>query len=1060
MKRLVIIVVSLVALALVLAAGGAIWLAVSVNDHLTPPPNPDGQASIASYAISASTDNSAVAPSQALTPGSTPSPTPAFSWDSVARPPISARPWTRWWWPGGDVTAEGVSAQLRVLHDAGFGGVEVQPFLSGMIAVKDDEVMERVYQFDTPHYYEVLRAGIETAEALGMQFDLTNFSGWPPGGPQINLEDSLTILAYAETKLAGNGGERVSVELPLPSPGPAEYIFNMIEFAGTDFMNFPAEHARLLSVVAARTTEGEHALSPFNLDDTVTLDPDSLQVLTDRVENGVLNWEAPEGDWTVIASYLLPSGEVPMGAAQKPQGFVLDHLRTPQVLGQYEYAFGARTGLPEFYGKGLRGFFNDSLEFRLRRMGVEDILQEFQARRGYDLAPYLPAIYIEGVDNMYFSEIMGMHGAPEFALTPLDDRIRHDYQQTLSDLVIERFVEASAQWAQERGLTSRAQSYGMDLDIIRALGANTIPETEQLWAGGADTGLKFASSAAALYGRNLVSAESFVWINRDYVPTARRIKAAADKLFLAGINHIIYHGTPYAWTGGDPGPFGEEGWAPFSGPDNPGLFSGNASPGDTALWPDVPQLNAYIARSQNLLRQGRPAFDVLIYYPFLGFHGPNPDAPGPEALVGGAMPDADPASVASENPTLSAARKQLDALFTVPQHTDERIAWVEQLQPLLRELDRHGISWGWVNDHALQAGQLAAGGVNAAPGAFGAVVLPNIDSIQPATLTALNQLVGDGVPVFLSGSTPMRQPGFRDAEAGDQRVQQGVQQLLSAGAWELAFDAQAWLPALAAVVPDAARYQHASAIKRHRRLLPEGAMIEFFANQGTTPETLALQVTGKEPLWWFDALEGVGWPAVAREGRLDITLAGFESRFLVTGIPFPAELRQQQSAGMALQQASQRWPLQDWQLVVGDHMARDATLVDWREVTELRHARGPGVYSQQFVLEHKRDDARYLLDLGLVQGSASVKLNGNDIGRASIPPFAIDITSALKPGENTLEIAVLAPLRNYFVGRALSGDPHYSGMEQYKDALVAVGLMGPVAIVEVRLTPDAAAVEH
>jgi hypothetical protein len=195
---------------LVLAVAAAIWLAMSVNNHLTPPPDPAGQASIASYASSAVPDLPAAAPAQA----------PAFSWDAIAYPPISARPWTRWWWPGGDVTAEGVSAQLRMLFDAGFGGVEVQPFLGGMIVVEDEQVMERVYRFDTEHYYQVLRAGIETAESLGMQIDLTNFSGWPPGGPQINLQDSLTILAYAQTTVSGGGGETVRVELPRPSPVP------------------------------------------------------------------------------------------------------------------------------------------------------------------------------------------------------------------------------------------------------------------------------------------------------------------------------------------------------------------------------------------------------------------------------------------------------------------------------------------------------------------------------------------------------------------------------------------------------------------------------------------------------------------------------------------------------------------------------------------------------------------------------------------------------------------------------------------------------------------------
>ncbi|MBK8991512.1 MAG: hypothetical protein IPM40_07355 [Gammaproteobacteria bacterium] len=380
----------------------------------------------------------------------------------------------------------------------------MQPFLSGMLNIENEATWERVYGFDEPPYYGTLDAVMSAAAERGMQLDLTHFSGGPPGGPEINLDDSLTVMAHAAERV--KGGRTVALELPKPGAGASEYIFTAMEFTGADFINFPAANARLLSVLAARVVAGEHGWSPFDLDDTVTLDPASVQVLTARVEGGVLHWEAPPGEWQIIASYLLPSGEVPMGAAQKPQGFVVDHLRKRQVLGHYEYAFGKRTGLPAHYGRGLRGFFNDSLEFRVKRMSVEDILPEFRARRGYDLEPLLPAIYVEGKDNVYFREIVGIHAAPEFELTAQDERIRHDYQKTLSDLVIERFVETSASWAAQRGLVSRGQSYGMDLDILRALGANTIPETEQLWAGGSDLGLKMASSAAALYGRPLVSA--------------------------------------------------------------------------------------------------------------------------------------------------------------------------------------------------------------------------------------------------------------------------------------------------------------------------------------------------------------------------------------------------------------------------------------------------------------------------------------------------------------------------------------------------------------------------
>ncbi|MCB1688844.1 MAG: hypothetical protein KDI33_10175 [Halioglobus sp.] len=1042
-KRIAMIVGSLLALVLVLLVGAAIWLKVSIGDFLTPPPDPAGQPSIASYADTAPPPALQGEPAQA----------PAFSWEAITSPPKSARPWTRWWWPGGAVDAATVDAQLVLLDQSGFGGVEIQPFVSGLIPVEDPAIWERIYSFDTPAYYDILRAGIATADRLGLQVDLTHFSGWPPGGPEVNLQDSLTILAYAEMVLSGSNGKALTVPLPRPTPGLGEYMFGMTEFSGADFTNFAADHARLLSVTAAKRLAGEHAWNPYNVDDTVTLDPDSVQVVTQYMQDGVLHWAPPEGDWTIIASYLLPSGEAPMGAAQKPQGFVVDHLRKPQVIGHYEYAFGERTGLPTLYGKGLRGFFNDSLEFRLRRMSVEDILPEFQARRGYDLAPYLPAVYIEGVDNFYVRELLGVHAAPEFQITPLDDRIRHDYQLTLSDLMIERFVETSANWAQARGLASRGQSYGMDLDIIRALGANTIPETEQLWAGGSDAGLKFASSAAALYGRPLVSAESFVWINRDYAPAARRLKIAADKLFLNGINHIVYHGTPYPFRGGDPSPFGEEGWAPFTGRDNPAHFSSNVSPGNSALWPDVPDLNSYIARSQNLLRQGSPAVDVLIYYPFLGFHGFSGGEGSIETLLEGGLPDADPPGVASENALLQSGREMLGKLVSMPPHEqDARVAWVNAVQPLLQELDRNGISWGWVNDHALQSGKLADGRLTASGGSYAAIVLPNIEAIERDTLSTLQRMAQGGTPIFLSGEQPYRQPGFKDAANGDAAVRAGVTALLASGARELDMMPQAWREALAELPQEPVRYQHSSAIKRYRRLLADGSEIHFLANQSAQDEALQLQLhlAADTPLWWFDALSGAAWPVDAAEGQLELTLSGFESRFLVLGVPLPTGLSAQRADAELVRAGEQRWPLQDWQLTVEDFNASKFALTDWREVDALRHASGPGRYQHGFTLAQKKPGARYLLDLGLVQGSALVRVNGVAVGRASLPPFVVDITASLKSGDNVIEVEVLAPLRNDFVGRALAGDPRYGNMEVYRDELVAAGLMGPVALVEVR----------
>ena len=236
-KRILMAMAIALGLLIVAALAAGLWFAREVGAHLTPPPDPAGQPSIASYA-------------SAAPPPAVPAPdlTPVFSWESIAQPPKSARPWTRWWWPGGDVEVDTLVRQLDVLDAAQFGGAEIQPFLSGAAAVKDPAVMDAVYSFDPPAYYDKLHALLRAAARRDWQLDLTHFSGWPPGGPEVNLDDSLTDIVYGEANITG--GKRVVIDLPKPKPGPGEYIFSMIEFAGADFINFPVDHARVLSVAA------------------------------------------------------------------------------------------------------------------------------------------------------------------------------------------------------------------------------------------------------------------------------------------------------------------------------------------------------------------------------------------------------------------------------------------------------------------------------------------------------------------------------------------------------------------------------------------------------------------------------------------------------------------------------------------------------------------------------------------------------------------------------------------------------------------------------------------
>jgi hypothetical protein len=69
---------------------------------------------------------------------------------SFENPPAAARPMVRWWWPGGDVSDEEIARELRIIKDAGFGGVEIQSSKDGLNPVPTAEVARRVDSFLAP----------------------------------------------------------------------------------------------------------------------------------------------------------------------------------------------------------------------------------------------------------------------------------------------------------------------------------------------------------------------------------------------------------------------------------------------------------------------------------------------------------------------------------------------------------------------------------------------------------------------------------------------------------------------------------------------------------------------------------------------------------------------------------------------------------------------------------------------------------------------------------------------------------------------------------------------
>jgi hypothetical protein len=109
-------------------------------------------------------------------------------------------------------------------------------------------------------------------------------------------------------------------------------------------------------------------------------------------------------------------------------------------------------------------------------------------------------------------------------------------------------------------------------------------------------------------------------------------------------------------------------------------------------------------------------------------------------------------------------------------------------------------------------------------------------------------------------------------------------------------------------------------------------------------------------------------------------------------------------------------------------------LISWPDHSDagVKYFSGTASYFNDLDIspEQLKDGHALYLNLGVVKNFAEVKLNGQSLGILWKPPFRLDITSAVKPGKNTLEIDVTNLWPNRLIGDAqLPEDTKWSGMK-------------------------------
>ncbi|MEM1135455.1 MAG: glycosyl hydrolase [Bacteroidota bacterium] len=479
--------------------------------------------------------------------------------EKFKNPEATARPFFRWWWNGNKVEEEELVRELKIMQEAGGGGIEINPIALADFAQPLD-IAEK--EWLSEEWNQLLKKVAEEAKKFGLVTDLIVGTGWPFGGRFIAPEETLQGLKMEITPV--KGGDKILKNL---HKGDDEKIFAC--------WLFPEE---VDSLVSGKMVQWEEQ-------------PEGQILIT-----------VPEGNYNLhIISWRRNFREVLFGAPGG-DGPVIDHFNKNAVE---KYLNNMSQKLTKSFevpiGNYIRSLFCDSIELEGANW-TDDMETEFEQRRGYALQPWLPLILDKKVKikNTFNAEIR---------------KVRYDFSLTMAELFEERFIKVYHNWCKENGLESRYQAYGhpwLYTDLLDGYLIPDIPEGDQWlfnpgWQPYADINEiryavwnKYASSAGHIKGRKIISTEGMTNTSGVFEASLAYIKQASDVNFISGINHLVLHGFNYS---SQETPF--PGWIRF------GTYFNEKNP----WWHYMRNWSDYVSRISQVLQDSSPVSKIAIMGP-------------------------------------------------------------------------------------------------------------------------------------------------------------------------------------------------------------------------------------------------------------------------------------------------------------------------------------------------------------------------------------------------------------------------------------------------------------
>ena len=723
------------------------------------------------------------------------------------------------------------------------------------------------------------------------------------------------------------------------------------------------------------------------------IDPASVVDLSTHLSgDGMLNWEAPAGRWVIMRIGVTPTGTQNSPSAPQGRGWEVDKMNRDHLRRHFDAFIGELLRrMPAEDRTALKHVVLDSYEQGSENW-TEGFAEDFSKRYGYDPTPWLPVLS---------GRIVGS--------ADQSNRFLWDMRRLIADRVAYDYVGGLRDLSQEHGLRAWLENYGhwgFPSEFLM-YGGQSHDIGGEFWSEGelGNIECRAASSAAHIYGKRRVSAESYTSAGLPFRRYPAMLKRRGDWSFTEGINHVVLHVYIHQ-------PYEER---------NPGVnaWFGMEFNRKNTWFEQSKKWIDYQRRCMFMLQRGQAVNDVCY---FIGEDTPKMTGIRDPELPRGYSFDYMNAEVILNRLSVE------DGKLVLPDGMSYRILVLPPLKTMRPELLR-------------KIKQLAAEGATVlGPAPDHSPSLQNFPAADNEVKSVSSEVWGE-----VDGKS------VKSGKYGKGLIMNGL-------------DMQSALHQIG-VLPDVSFPENSPLLWIHRKLMD--TEIYFITNQSR--ETLNVEtgfrVKAKQAELW-DPVNGTirDLPAFVQKGEMTIVplrLEPYGSAFILfeeTGRSTSDALKTNFHEPKIVAKVDSPWQVSfDPSMRGPKGIVAMTRLEDWSKNRDesIRFYSGSATYRNTFILPEIPDGERLYVNLGLVSAMADIKVNGRSAGGVWTAPWQVDVTGLVRSGENRLEIEVVNTWANRLIGDSRLPEKArktWTAFHNTKaaDPLEPSGLLGPVTITSVR----------